>query len=91
MPLGEIVVEGLTRIFCEVLFEGVAYVTGYVILYPFTFGKVKRNFSDNVISLVGVAFWVALIALLIWLPRESGDEIWGIAPSPGMRQTSPHE
>jgi hypothetical protein len=75
MPLGDIVAEGLGRIFVEILFEGAAYFTGFLILFPFTFGRVKEKFSDNAISLAGLTFWVLCIALICWQPWESGEPV----------------
>lgn len=73
MPLGDIIAEGLGRLFVEIVFEGAAYVTGYVILFPFTLGRVKEKFSSNAISLVGLIAWVVFIGLICWQPWGTGE------------------
>ncbi|MDF1739170.1 MAG: hypothetical protein P1U86_08420 [Verrucomicrobiales bacterium] len=75
MPIGDVVVEGLTRIFLEIVFEGIAYITGYLILFPFTFGRVKEKFSSTTISFVGLAAWVVFIGLILWQPWESDETV----------------
>ncbi|MEC5125259.1 hypothetical protein VSU19_00735, partial [Verrucomicrobiales bacterium BCK34] len=75
MPLGEAVVEGLTRIVIEIVFEGVAYVTGYIILFPFTFGRVRERFSSTTISFVGLAAWVVFIGLILWQPWQPDEPV----------------
>ncbi len=75
MPVGEAIAEVVTRVFCEVIIEGVAYFTGYLILYPFTFGRVREKFSANTISFVGLTAWVVFIVLIFWQPWVSDEAV----------------
>lgn len=73
MPLGDLIGEGIFRFLFHLLFEIVAYYTGFVVLYPFTAGRVRR-WNEDTVSLVGIGFWAAVFGLWFLSAKIFGPE-----------------